>query len=73
MKLSLQHLKYIWEQGGENREEKTRQTVDLVVRQIDRLAETASAFADFSKMTIANRHSRNRNPFRCRCLYGICR
>ncbi len=56
MKLSLQHLKYIWEQGGENREEKTRQTVDLVVRQIDRLAETASAFADFSKMTIAKRH-----------------
>lgn len=55
MKLSIQHLKYIWKDEAPNRDEKLNATVDLIVRQIDNLAEIASAFSDFSKMTVAQR------------------
>lgn len=55
MKLSIQHLKYIWKDDAPNKDEKLNATIDLIVRQIDNLAEIASAFADFSKMTVAQR------------------
>jgi len=57
MKLSLQHLKYIWKDDIDNKDKKLNETVDLVVRQIDNLAEIASTFSDFSKMTEANQQS----------------
>ncbi len=57
MKLSLQHLDYISLHNLPNKEEKLRQTIQLVVEQIDQLAEIASAFSDFSKMTNAQKES----------------
>ncbi len=55
MKLSIQHLKYIWKDESQDRDKKLNDTVDLIVRQIDNLAEIATAFSDFSKMTIAQK------------------
>lgn len=57
MKLSLQHLKYIWKDDRESKEDKMYETIDMVVKQIDQLAEIASAFSDFSKMTIAQQET----------------
>jgi signal transduction histidine kinase len=54
MKLSLQHLKYIWNDNRDDKEEKMYATIDLLVKQIDHLADIASAFSNFSKMTTAN-------------------
>jgi signal transduction histidine kinase len=51
MKLSVQHLQKIWEDQAPNKEEKLKQTSHLLIKQIDHLAEIASAFSDFSKMT----------------------
>ena len=51
MKLSVQHLQKIWEDNAPNKEEKLKQTSHLLIKQIDHLAEIASAFSDFSKMT----------------------
>ena len=51
MKLSVQHLQKIWEDDAPNKEEKLKQTSHLLIKQIDHLAEIASAFSDFSKMT----------------------
>jgi len=55
MKLSIQHLKYVWKDDKPNKEEKINKTVDLIVKQIDNLAEIADAFSNFSKMTTAHR------------------
>ncbi len=55
MKLSVQHLKQIWKDESLDRDKKLNDTVDLIVRQIDNLAEIATAFSDFSKMTIAQK------------------
>jgi len=55
MKLSLQHLQYIWNSDKPDKNEKVISTTELVIKQIDRLAEIASAFSDFSKMTQSNR------------------
>lgn len=59
MKLSIQHLKYIWNDNHPDKDEKLNNTVDLIVKQIDNLAEIASAFSDFSKMTTAQQSSFN--------------
>lgn len=55
MKLSIQHLKYIWKDDSVDRDKKLNDTIDLIVKQIDNLAEIATAFSDFSKMTIAKK------------------
>jgi len=55
MKLSIQHLKYVWQDDRPDKEQKLNDTVDLIVRQIDNLAEIATAFSDFSKMTVAKK------------------
>jgi len=59
MKLSIQHLKYVWKDNHPDKEEKLNNTIDLIVKQIDNLAEIASAFSDFSKMTVAQQSSFN--------------
>ena len=57
MKLSIQHLKKIWKDDHPNKDQKINETVDLIVKQIDNLAEIASAFSDFSRMTIAKQNT----------------
>jgi len=59
MKLSLQHLKHIWKDDREDKDQKLNDTIDIVVRQIDSLAEIATAFSDFSKMIVASQNSFN--------------
>ena len=59
MKLSLQHLKHIWKDDRPGKDEKLNDTVDLLVRQIDNLAEIATAFSDFSKMIVATQRKFN--------------
>ncbi|MBN2668927.1 MAG: HAMP domain-containing histidine kinase [Bacteroidales bacterium] len=59
MKLSLQHLKYIWKDNRPDNDQKLNETIDLVVHQIDQLAEIAGAFSDFSKMTQAQKTNFN--------------
>jgi len=59
MKLSLQHLKHIWKDDSADKDQKLNDTVDIVVRQIDSLAEIATAFSDFSKMIVATQRKFN--------------
>lgn len=55
MKLSIQHLKYVWKDDKPDKDKKINETVDLIVKQIDNLAEIASAFSNFSRMTVAQK------------------
>jgi len=50
MRLSLQHLQFAMSRGDENIQEKMKNTIDLMIRQIDSLSSMAEEFSTFAKM-----------------------
>ncbi|MGC6415139.1 MAG: sensor histidine kinase [Bacteroidia bacterium] len=50
MRLSLQHLQFAMSRGDENIKEKMKNTIDLLIRQIDSLSSMAEEFSSFAKM-----------------------
>lgn len=50
MRLSLQHLEYAMSRKDENIQEKTKKTIQLLIRQIDSLSSMAEEFSSFAKM-----------------------
>lgn len=50
MRLSLQHLEYAMGRQDDNIQEKTKKTIQLLIRQIDSLSSMAEEFSSFAKM-----------------------
>ena len=50
MRLSLQHLEYAMSRKDDNIQEKTKKTIQLLIRQIDSLSSMAEEFSSFAKM-----------------------
>jgi nitrogen fixation/metabolism regulation signal transduction histidine kinase len=50
MRLSLQHLEYAMSRKDNNIQEKTKKTIQLLIRQIDSLSSMAEEFSSFAKM-----------------------
>ena len=50
MKLSLQHLQLVIQQGGDQMKERANKTANLIISQIESLAAMAEEFSSFAKM-----------------------
>ncbi len=54
MKLSIQHLKRIWDDGAPDMDEKMERLTQTIIEQIDTLSTIATEFSNFAKMPKAN-------------------
>ncbi len=59
MKLSIQHLKKLWQNKSPDIDEKIESTTKMLIEQIDSLTSIANEFSNFAKMPKANEESIN--------------